>query len=592
MSLVPSPELCTSGRELGGPRRSPDGRWVAYVVAWAGRSALGVVPVGGGPERLISAGRPDDPQPQLGWGAAPFDWLPDGSAIAFAARDGNLWLQPFPGGRPRRLSDLPVGRSVGAPAVAPDGSAIACTVDLAEIRIIALDGSSVPGPSTEADFVVDPCWAPDGRLAWQQWSVPAMPWDHSTIGCWDPAEGTIGWLGSDAHQAQQPRFDASGRLWSLRDDRGWLNCWTDDRPAVDERFEHGNPTWGPGQRSFAVSPDGRQVAFNRNELGFGRLCVATPATGDVRELGRGVHTQLDWQGGVLTALRSGARTPTELVAYDVAGGTKTVLAHSAVLGWSAVELTEPEAVDWQAADGATVYGRLYRAARSEGRLLCWLHGGPTDQWQVGFLPRVAFWVGQGWSVLVPDFRGSTGHGRDYQQAMHGRWGELDTADVCAGLEAAAGRGWGTAQRTALVGGSAGGFTVLHVLAVAPERCAAAVVAYPVTDLIALDETTHRFEAHYNATLVGRRPANDQRYRDRSPIHLAARLTATPLLVTHGDADPVVGVEQSQQLVAAIVTAGGTAELHVYPGEGHGYRQPAHQLDEYARMAAFLTRHVP
>ena len=391
MSLVPSAALCIAGRELGGPRRSPDGSWVAYIASWAGRTALSVVPLAGGPERVVGVAGPDDPLPQLGWGAAPFDWLPDGSGLVIAARDGNLWLQPFPGGTARRLTDQPVGRSAGSPVVSPNGRSIAYVVDLAEIRLVGLDGSVLPAPPIEADFVNDPVWSPSGALAWQQWSVPAMPWDDAWIGCWDPSSGLVRQLGAAGRQAQQPRYATDGRLWSLRDDTGWLTCWVDDHPAVSDTCEHGNPTWGPGQRSFAPSPDGRRVAYNRNEGGFGRLCVASPASGEVVELGRGVHTQLEWRGSTITALRSGARTPVELVAFELdrsteGSATRRTLVHGAPLGWDAVELTEPESVDWPADDGVSIAGRLYRAGRADGRLLCWLHGGPTDQWQVGFHP--------------------------------------------------------------------------------------------------------------------------------------------------------------------------------------------------------------
>ena len=115
-------------------------------------------------------------------------------------------------------------------------------------------------------------------------------------------------------------------------------------------------------------------------------------------------------------------------------------------------------------------GCTWPIAPSE-RLLCWLHGGPTDQWQVTFMPRVAYWRAQGWNVLVPDHRGSTGHGRAYQQALRGRWGELDVSDIVDVLAHAHAHGWGSRQRTAIVGSSAGGFTALGVAAVesAPAR---------------------------------------------------------------------------------------------------------------------------
>ena len=89
--------------------------------------------------------------------------------------------------------------------------------------------------------------------------------------------------------------------------------------------------------------------------------------------------------------------------------------------------------------------RLYRADAPTDRLLCWLHGGPTDQWQVTFMPRIAFWRSQGWNVLVPDHRGSTGHGRAYQQALRGRWGELDVSDTIDAITHAHAHAWGRAD---------------------------------------------------------------------------------------------------------------------------------------------------
>ena len=79
-------------------------------------------------------------------------------------------------------------------------------------------------------------------------------------------------------------------------------------------------------------------------------------------------------------------------------------------------------------------------------------------------------------------------------------------------------------------------------------------------------------------------------RDRSPVWFAHQIQR-PLLVFHGEDDPVVPVAQSRVLVERMRAAGGNVELVVYPGEGHGFRDPHHQLDEYARTEAFLRRHV-
>jgi dipeptidyl aminopeptidase/acylaminoacyl peptidase len=221
-----------------------------------------------------------------------------------------------------------------------------------------------------------------------------------------------------------------------------------------------------------------------------------------------------------------------------------------------------------------------------------LHGGPTDQWQVTFMPRVAYWRAQGWNVLVPDHRGSTGHGRAYQQALRGLWGVLDVSDIVDVIAHAHSHGWGSPANTAIVGSSAGGFTALVVAASSRSLVAAVVAAYPVTDLLDLADRSHRFERHYTDSLVGALPAAEMVYRDRSPVNHADRLTGTPILVLHGDSDPVVPIEQSRAFVGRCVAAGGDAELVVYEGEGHGFRRPENQLHEYRRMQGFLARHIP
>jgi dipeptidyl aminopeptidase/acylaminoacyl peptidase len=125
----------------------------------------------------------------------------------------------------------------------------------------------------------------------------------------------------------------------------------------------------------------------------------------------------------------------------------------------------------------------------------------------------------------------------------------------------------------------------------PDAIAAAVVAYPVTDLVDLAQRSHRFEAHYNDSLVGTLPDAAARFDERAPIRHPERFTRRPILLMHGDADPVVPVDHSRAFTAACAAAGGDIELVVYEGEGHGFRRPENQMDEYRRMHAFLGRTV-
>ena len=586
-----SVERCISGRELTEPRLDRDATAVVYGVAAGGTSALVMHPLDGSPERELTAYPP--PRTGRGLGGGCWCWSADGAAIVYVGADGNLWWQPLPGGQVRRLTDHGPDRSAASPCAAPGADRIVYTLDQAEVwSVSTVDGAAQRLDDGSADFCFDPCAVPSGSgVVWQAWNVPDMPWDAARF-------ESAAFDGSDRRQlrpdgaGQQPRFMPDGTGISVRDDTGWLNLWLADEPLVDEPFEHAGPTWGPGQRSFAVSPDGAQVAFTRNERGFGRLCVVDVATRAVREVARGVHGQLSWQGSVLAAIRTGARTPTQVVVYDTQTWQRTVLAVGPVSGWEDEGLAEPELVEAQDARGDTVFARLYRADSPTSSLLCWLHGGPTDQWQVTFMPRLAYWRSRGWNVLVPDHRGSTGHGRAYQQALRGRWGRLDVADTIATITHAHQQGWGDPRHTVVLGGSAGGFTALGVAA-APERVvAAAVVSYPVTDLADLAERSHRFERHYTDTLVGPLPQFEQQYRERSPLWFAERLAGVPLLVLHGDVDPVVPVEQSEMFAQRARAAGAGVELQIYEGEGHGFRLPEHQLDEYARIGAFLDRWAP
>ena len=569
-----SAAMVAGGRPVGEPRLSPDGSRLAFV-----SNAVVVVDAAGGPETVVTTEPAPAAARSLGGGV--FDWAPGGDAVVYASRGAGLWWQPIGGGPARCVVDDP---EAWAPSVSVDGR-VAYQL---EHRAVVVEGRRLSG---DVDFVNDPTWSPDGStLAWQEWDVPAMPWDSSRIVV-APADGSAPprlLAGGPGVQVQQPRFSPDGRsLAYLGDERGWLNLTVVDlatgaTTALEEPFEHGGPTWGPGQRSFAWSPDGRALVLCRNEGGFGALLRWVPGAAP-EPLARAVHGGLSWRGDRVAAVRTGGRTPTQVVTYE--GGARRTIAVGPV-AFGDAPVPEPELVSWPS-EGWEIPGRLYRPEGAERPpLLCWIHGGPTDQWQVEWRARFSFWLDRGWAILVPDHRGSTGHGRDFTQALAGRWGEADVADVAAGIRAAIERGWCDPARVVVVGASAGGFTALNVLAEHPDLCRAGVDLYGVADLEALAAVEYRYEQHYTHSLVGPLDECRDTYRARSPIHRAATITA-PVLVLQGRDDVVVPAAQSEAMASGLPRA----ELHLYDGEGHGWGRPATVIDELERTEGFLRAQV-
>jgi len=564
-----------------------------------------VVPAKGGPEVVVTSD--PSPRPVASYGGGAFDWTPDGEALVYAAVDGGLWVTSVDGGLARQIATKQASGGCAAPTISPDGTRVAFVVNQQHVAVAPLDGSAWPTLlSSGADFCFDPSWSPDGtRVVWHEWDIPAMPWDEGRIVVRDAAGARAGKVvaGGAGISVQQPRFSPDGtRLAYLSDETGWLNLWvaaadgSDAKPLVEEDVEHGDPSWGLGQRSYAWSPQGRSIVFTRNRLGFGTVDRVDVATGDVSALDKGVHGGLSWRGDRIAAVRSGARAPTQIVLYDEAGGRRTTVARGPVGGFEALDLPEPIAVTWEADDGAAIHGRLYEPSAPSATgddpppLLVWIHGGPTGQTTVAWNNRLPFFLERGWAVLFPDHRGSTGHGRAYVQSMAGRWGDLDTSDTAAGMREAARRGWGDGSRMVVMGGSAGGFTVLNLLAHHPDLCAAGIDLFGVADLFDLNETTHRFEAHYLHSIVGPLPDAADAYRDRSPLPVADRITS-PLLILQGDADEVVPPAQSRTIADQLRALGRTVETHFYAGEGHGWRRPETMIDELNRIESFVRRQV-
>jgi dipeptidyl aminopeptidase/acylaminoacyl peptidase len=219
-----------------------------------------------------------------------------------------------------------------------------------------------------------------------------------------------------------------------------------------------------------------------------------------------------------------------------------------------------------------------------------VHGGPTSQVTATWNPQAQFFATRGYAVLLPNYRGSTGYGRAYMLKLRRSWGIYDVEDARTGALALADRGLADRSRLVIMGGSAGGFTVLQSLVQYPGVYKAAICMFGVANQFTLAADTHKFEARYLDSLLGPLPEAAAVYRERSPIFHADRIR-DPIAVFQGEIDRVVPREQSDSIVASLRARGVPHEYHVYPGEGHGWRK-SETIDHFYRtVEAFLRTHV-
>ena len=302
---------------------------------------------------------------------------------------------------------------------------------------------------------------------------------------------------------------------------------------------------------------------------------------------------------VLAYAGTGYRHESEVVALRVGDGQpeRRTVRPSRSLGLDPGLLVEPEAIAFPTGpDGTAVAHALYYPPTNPActgppgelpPLLVLAHGGPTAAARRQLQLGITYWTSRGIAVVDVDYRGSTGYGRRYRQALDGAWGVVDVEDCVAAARFLADRGDVDPQRLMIRGGSAGGFTVLAALAL-HDVFAAGASRYGVADLEALAADTHKFESRYLDRLVGPYPEARDTYLARSPINHLDGFTA-PMIVLQGDEDEIVPPSQSEMIVEALEAKGVPVAYLLFEGEQHGFRKAANIVAALEAELAFFGR---
>jgi dipeptidyl aminopeptidase/acylaminoacyl peptidase len=476
-----------------------------------------------------------------------------------------------------------------------------------ELVRIPLDGLE-PGAGTVlfsgTDFVSRPAVSPDGaELAWVVWDHPSMPWDSSRLLRSTVTAAGLGEprlvAGGDGVSVAQPHFGPDGALWFVGDETGWWLVHRDrgDGPVRlhDAEADFARAAFTLGLEDLAVL-DADHAAVRWWEGTGTRLGVLDAATGRVQPVdgGGSVFEDIVATGGEVTGKRGGPDRLPEVV-RGPALGPFSVLGRSSEEEPDPAWVSPPQPWTWRDSEGLEVHGILHEPVNPDAiapagtlpPLVVMAHGGPTSRFDDGYNTATQFWTTRGYAVLLVNYSGSTGHGRAYRDRLLGRWGELDIDDCVTGAVSLADAGRVDRERMVVRGGSAGGYVVLRAMTTSAVF-AAGTSLFGVTDLAGLATDTHKLESHYADRLVAPWPDGEAVYRERSPLHAADRLHGE-LLLLQGDDDHVVPLAQAEQMADAMRLAGREVELHVYAGEGHGFRRRESIVDAMERELAFYTR---
>ncbi len=464
-----------------------------------------------------------------------------------------------------------------------------------ELVVFPLDGGAPPAVIvTGHDFFSNPRVSPDGtQLAWLAWNHPRMPWDGTELFVADLAvDGSVAnarmVAGHSTESVFQPDWSADGLLHFVSDRTGWWNLYRRESDGLttalhDAEMEFGHPQWVFGMRRYAFLPDGRVAAIYQED-GWFRLGVIDDAGMRSIALDRtDLAPSISVGSGKVWLVGSSPTRPDAVFGVDVDTGEVEIVKQALSVDFDPALFSVPETITFPTTDDSVAHAFYYPPTNPDFEaprgdlppLVVMSHGGPTSATTAGFRLEKQYWTSRGFGVVDVNYRGSTGYGRAYRNALGGRWGIVDTDDCIAAANFLVNRGDVDPDRLTIRGGSAGGYTTLCALTF-HDVFAAGASYFGVADCAALAEHTHKFESRYLDGLIGPYPQAEALYRERSPVYHTDQLS-TPMLILQGLDDKVVPPDQAEQMVSALKDKGIPHAYVAIPGEGHGFRVAANQI---------------
>ena len=593
-------------RYVGGTSWSPDGKTIAFVSNISGRNNLWTVAAEGGwPTQLtISDQRQSSPA-----------WSPDGKWIAYQSDyDGDeQWDIFLVSPKTGQVINLTNTREIAeqSPTWSPDGRYLAYIVKPKTSSTYEIDiydtlmrqvNHLTTGTAKDLRNT-HPIWSKDGK--WIAYTQSQAKGTDSNVFVADVASDKSTLLtqhqGESLYTANDFSPDGKHLLITGNAGNGYDNVGLLDIAGkkIDWLTQDKWEIQGGG-----FSPDGRLVTWTANVDGNTDIVVHSltdgktnplPLPKGINGLG-GAESAFTKDGSRLLYYHNGPTSPNDVWVYTLSPGKSQQVTHSLIAGVRSEDMVTPFLVHYPSKDGkwtisAFVYMPFNLPRQQVSPAIVFVHGGPSSQTVNSFNRIVQYVVNQGYIVIAPNYRGSTGYGKDFQKANLFDMGGGDLQDVLAAADWIKQTGYVDSKKLILMGGSYGGYMTMMGVTKAPELWAAGVPIVPFVNWFTEIQNEDPVLQQSDLATMGDLDKNKSLYEERSPINFIDQVKA-PLLVLAGGHDPRCPKTEAQQVADAIKKRGGVVELKIYENEGHGFSKVENQIDAYKRVADFLKAHVP
>jgi len=590
---------------VGDSAWSPDDKLVAFVTNISGRNNIWLVSSQSGwPTQLtVSNQRQQN-----------IAWSPKGRWIAYNSDyDGNeqwdLFLVSTNNGQIVNLTNTPEVSEEGA-VWSPDGEKLAFSVkpkqspnyEIDTIEILTKKITHITTGTAENLSNANPIWSHDGK--WIVFTQEDAAGKNSNIFIASaeggkatnltPHEGEQSFLATDISP------DGKTVLITSNAANGYQNAGLLD-VATEKITWLTHDKWEITSGKF--SPDGKHLTWTANIDGNQDIYLFEIAShqAHVLPIAKGINslagaeTAFSHNGARLLYAHNGPNAPNDLWDYDFPARKSSQVTHSLVGGVRSEDMVEPFLVHYPSKDGkwqisAFVYVPYNAEKNGQNAAIVYIHGGPTAQTVNSFNRSVQYLVNQGYFVIAPNYRGSTGYGKEFEDANLHDMGGGDLQDVLSAAEWIKKSGFIDPKKVAVMGGSYGGYLTMMAVTKAPDLWAAGVPIVPFVNWFTEIENEDPLLRQYDMQTMGDPMKDKDRLKDRSPINFVDQVKA-PLLLLAGGNDPRCPKTEAEQVASAIKKRNGVAELKVYENEGHGFAKVENQIDAYTRVADFLKKYA-